>query len=341
MYIDAILPKDAMSTQVLSMADDAAQMSARSAREARIAELEAELENIRKQRKNFDVEEEMGKYKFVYDADPSSYMTTLQNKRNAAATDALRKDTKAASDASTLQSAWKQNAIDLDVARYDLQSATTAYNTAKASGDEAGMERAYNDMARARAGLNRATRENESLRKRVSATLGLDLDLSDSESKADRKNLDDDLADVQSLKQLDNTINELESLVAVDNVPISQEEKDKRVSDGTAKIESAKDMINRSSLSQDSKNEKLQRVRDVEAKLRNFGKKQSKGGQGVTLTPEQIKSAAEKEIFEADGKLKNPLKLAALGAAKLRKYQKEYGWDLKNAIDYADRKGVK
>lgn len=256
--------------------------------DSRIAQLDREISDIENRLKNWSVEEAMGKYKFLWEGDPSTLASYKQNMRSAEQTENIRKATEEASKASTIQQAWKQNGIDLEVARYDVAAAKNAYAEAKANNDEVGMRRANTDLERAQAKLNRVNRENEMLRGKVMDSLGITLDsmetLEDAgngegNSREGSGNLNDDIAQAEVMKTLDTDISLLDKKFDTDNIPIDKKSKAKYVKDGLAEVEEARKAVNGSDLSKDQKRERLEKLADLEKKIRNYAKPASKGGQ--------------------------------------------------------------
>lgn len=271
--------------------------------DARIAQLDRQIAEIEEKLKDYSVEEAMGKYKFLWEGDPSTLATYRQGKRNAEQTESIRKATEDASKASTLQQAWKQNGIDLEVARYDVAAAQNAYNEAKANGDENGMRRADVELDRARAKLNRVNRENDILRSKLMDSLGISVEASDELETAGNQggndggngggNLNDDLANAESIKTLDGNIDAISSEFDVDNMNIDKKQKLAMVKQGLADVKDAIKQVEDSSLSTEQKNARLTKLRELEKKIRNFGKPASKGGQGTKATVDDYQKALD------------------------------------------------
>lgn len=267
--------------------------------DARIAQLDRQIAEIEDKLKDYYVEEAMGKYKFLWEGDPSTLASYRQNKRNAEQTESIRKATEDASKASTLQQAWKQNGIDLEVARYDVAAAQNAYNEAKANGDENGMRRASVELDRARAKLNRVNRENEMLRGKLMDSLGITVEASDELETAGNQggnqggNLDDDLANAEAIKTLDGSIDAISSRFDVDNMPIDKKQKLAMVKHGLSDVKDAMKQVEDSSLSTEQKNTRLSKLRELEKKIRNFGKPAAKGGQQAKVTVDDYQKALD------------------------------------------------
>lgn len=143
---------------------------------ARIAEIDRRLEEIKKEQerwKNGGLEESMGQYKYLYDADPSTYMSYKQNLRNAEQTEKIRKATEDATKASNAQTAWKQLLIDEEAEKYNLAAIQNKANQALASGNKSEYIAAKNDEARAVAKLSRLAKDKDMYKKQFAKELGL------------------------------------------------------------------------------------------------------------------------------------------------------------------------
>lgn len=267
--------------------------------DARIAQLDRQIAEIEAKLKDYSVEEAMGKYKFLWEGDPSTLASYRQNKRNAEQTESIRKATEDASKASTLQQAWKQNGIDLEVARYDVAVAQNAYNEANANADKNGMRRASIDLERAQAKLNRVNRENEMLRGKLMDSLGITVETSDELETAGNQggnesvNLDDDLDNAEAIKILDDNIDAISSQFDVDNMPIDKKQKLDMLKQGLADVKEAEEQVKNSSLSRDQKNTRLAKLREVKKNIRNFSKPVNKGGQGTKATVDDYQKALD------------------------------------------------
>lgn len=144
--------------------------------EDRIRELDAEIAKYKQELASYDTESEMGKYKFVWDGDPSTYTTVKQNKRNAEETRKIREASEAATKASNAQTAWKQLALNMEDEKYKLASAQNRANEAKATGNRSAYVEAMTDVKRSEAALTRFQREQAEYRKKFANMLGVTLE---------------------------------------------------------------------------------------------------------------------------------------------------------------------
>lgn len=279
---------------------------------ARIAEIDRELAELRAKLDSDDIEEAMGRYKFLYDNDPSVLTNYRQQKRTEKMNADMRKATEAASKESGLQTAWKQNGIDLEVAKYDLAAAQNAYNEAKGNSDVSAMNRAITDIKRAQAKYDRIVHENDTLRGKMMNSLGISLGdeqkLDETIPNANGPDYAKELADAEAIKKLDGTLELLDKDIVVDNVNVDKATKIANVNKWLADIEKAKKDVDASSLSTEQKNARKAKLADMEAKVRSYAKPKPKGGQGTKLT---------KDDYEKAIAGKNDIELAKLGYAYL------------------------
>ena len=146
------------------------------AAEDRIRELDAEIAKYKQELASYDTESEMGKYKFVWDGDPSTYTTVQQNKRNIEETRKIREASEAATKASNAQTAWKQLVLNMEDEKYKLASAQNRANEARATGNRSAYIEAMTDVKRSEAALTRFQREQAEYRKKFADMLGVSLE---------------------------------------------------------------------------------------------------------------------------------------------------------------------
>lgn len=269
-----------------------------SAKAERIAQIKKRLAEIAEEKKKYNVEEEIGKYKFLYDNDPSVLMNYKQNLRNNEINREIKKSSEDATKASNLQSAWKQNGIDLEVARYDLAAAKNAYNEANGAGNTDAMKRARIDIERAQAKYNRIAKENEILRGQMMNSLGINLgdeqkvetEVNDGKGDTDYEK---DLADAEAMKVIDQDIDLLDKAIAVDNVNVDKKTKLGNVQKWLADIEKSKKAVEDSNLDRTKKTERLTKLADMEKKVRDYAKPSPKGGQGTKMTKDDYQKALD------------------------------------------------
>jgi hypothetical protein len=146
------------------------------AAEDRIRELDAEIAKYKQELASYDTESEMGKYKFVWEGDPSTYTTVQQNKRNIEETRKIREASEAATKASNAQTAWKQLVLNMEDEKYKLASAQNRANEARATGNRSAYVDAMTDVKRSEAALTRFQREQAEYRKKFANMLGVALE---------------------------------------------------------------------------------------------------------------------------------------------------------------------
>lgn len=139
----------------------------------RIAEIQRRLDEIKREKEKYDVEEKMGEYKFLYDADPSTYTTYKQNLRSNEQTNAIRKASEDATKASQAQTAWRQLLIDEETAKYEKMDAENKVRAAQQSGDAAAYRDAKVGLSRINAKMNRLAKDKDEYRNKFAEMLGL------------------------------------------------------------------------------------------------------------------------------------------------------------------------
>lgn len=142
-------------------------------RNSQIEMLNRQIAELEKQIRDYDTEAEMGKYKFVYDADPSTYTGYQQNKRSAAQTEAIRKANEEATKASNAQTAWRQLLIDEETEKYKKIDAEDEAKKALAEGNMDKYKESMKQVKRSEATLARYAREKNEYRNKFNKMLGL------------------------------------------------------------------------------------------------------------------------------------------------------------------------
>lgn len=170
----------------------------------RIAEIQRRLDEIKREKEKYDVEEKMGEYKFIYDADPSTYTTYKQNLRSNEQTNAIRKASEDATKASQAQTAWRQLLIDEEQAKYDRQAQQNKATEAKRSGNSAAYSEAMTELSRLNAKMNRLNRDKAEYRNRFAEMLGLSKEDIGAKEGDWNKEGDDDLKKLQQLETMRN-----------------------------------------------------------------------------------------------------------------------------------------
>ena len=232
----------------------------------RIEQLRSEIADLEKQIRDYDAEEEMGKYKFLYDADPNTYVNVKQSKRNAEATEAIRKSNEEASKLSMLQNNYRDNAIQMEAAKYDLESKKNAYEAARKSGDTKNLASLNTAYKQALALYNRLERNNTYYMEQLGARLGMPKG-SDEEVKG--FDVDKDVAGIESLTVLKGTADRLSKDYDDPGYAIKDTERKAKYQDGLdeirkyeAELEAAK-----GSIDENARQELITQVDDLKRKV--------------------------------------------------------------------------
>lgn len=169
----------------------------------RIAEIQRRLDEIKREKAKYDMEGKMGEYKFLYDADPSTYTTYKQNLRSNEQTNAIRKASEDATKASQAQTAWRQLLIDEETAKYDAQAAQNRVNEAKQSGNAQAYSEAMTELSRINAKINRLNRDKDEYRNRFAEMLGVSREEMGEQPSADwNKEADTNYGKLNALQNL-------------------------------------------------------------------------------------------------------------------------------------------
>lgn len=141
---------------------------------ARIAALREELARVNEQIKAYDMEGEMGKYKFQYDADPSTYVGVQQSRRNAEETRRIREANEKATERSQDQSALKELGTGMFTAYYAIRNAENNLKQAIESGDPVAIRNAKTDLSREKVTYKKQKGQYDELAARIMKDLGVE-----------------------------------------------------------------------------------------------------------------------------------------------------------------------
>ena len=304
-------------------------------KEARIAEIKKRLAEIAEEKKKYNMEEEIGKYKFLYDNDASTLMSYKQNLRNAEQTEKIRKATEDATKAANAQSMWKNNAIELEAAKYDLASAKDAYNSAKAAGSEDGMRKAVIDIQRNMAKINRLENEQKTVRAKFAKELGItdkaEAEAEDLSGVQTGIDLEGDISRVNNIKTLKGESTRLGRDYENPGYAISKEERNTKYQKGVAEVQKFEDDVKNSDLDEATKQELLSGIDELKRKVEKW-----KPGSKAPGKPNVIMT---KEDYEKALKGLNKTQILAKGVAYLSAAKKAGVPGLDQYIKEAQAKG--
>lgn len=301
---------------------------------ARIASLREELAKINDQIKAYDMEAEMSKYKFQYDADPSPYTTLMQNRRTAEQTEQIRKATEDATKQSTAQNQWNSLGDKLEVAQWALRSAQNKFVEAERNQNVAGMRDARDEIER----YTKSVKTLEAQRDQIRNKFMKDLELDTAEVELDKdamKDYDARIGENVELESISPALVKLDNLLNKDRQKnYSQTEIDEARDTADREIPRLREMVAKANVSDTKKAELEEKLNALDVKANDW-RGIGKGKPTKRLTPEEEEANARKAVFNADGSMKNKIKLAELGVKTLEAYKKKYGWDLDAAIKFA------
>lgn len=274
--------------------------------EDRIRELDAEIAKYKQELASYDTESEMGKYKFVWEGDPSTYTTVQQNKRNAEETRKIREASEAATKASNAQTAWKQLVLNMEDEKYKLASAQNRANEAKATGNRSAYIEAMTDVKRSEAALTRFQREQAEYRKKFANMLGVSLeDDTKAQDVAYNGEGDKNLEGIDIYEQLkSNLANGKNNLLRIRPNKMSKQEKRKIINDAKNNLANFRQTAEGLKfLNPQTRSELDKMITEYEDSIPKFSK-----SQGTVMTQEEF------------GK-KTYAQLVAMGLKQLRQYQ--------------------
>lgn len=279
----------------------------------RIAEIQRRLDEIKREKAKYDMEGKMGEYKFLYDADPSTYTTYKQNLRSNEQTNAIRKASEDATKASQAQTAWRQLLIDEETAKYDAQAAQNRVNEAKQSGNAQAYSEAMTELSRINAKINRLNRDKDEYRNRFAEMLGVSREEMGEQQSADwNKESDANYGKLNAIETLRGDIATGKDKVRKLPKAVKPKIKSNNINEMTAEHKRLKGILeqNKDILSPEVAANLSKELSELEDAITNYGKNQS-----VTMTPEKFLSKSYQQLLD-------------MGSAAVLKNYKAKGWHL-------------
>lgn len=291
---------------------------------------------------------QMAKHDWIYGGNAGTYNSYLADKRadaqiqfqrEQAAQQAklqaeLAKATRDASDSSALQSALKQNTLDLEASEWRLKSAAQQWQTMKNLPDSQqrrDAEMAYN---REVAMYTRLKREYNQLRQQQIQKLGIDPDITSDEQIALPVNIDEP-ANAPTASSIESLAAEAKQIV-VSKAPIAQTDKDANVAKLNALADEYDRLSKDSALTMEQRQQYSQHAADARAMAVNYGKQQ-RTKEGVAKADKELATRVSnmQPFAQANWVRKNPNTAKRLKGSIAWK-QMESG---SLAYDYAFSKG--
>lgn len=261
----------------------------------RIAEIQRRLDEIKREKEKYDMEGKMGEYKFLYDADPSTYMTHQQNLRSNEQTNAIRKASEDATKASQAQTAWRQLLIDEETAKYDAQAAQNRVNEAKQSGNAQAYSEAMTELSRINAKIKRLNRDKDEYRNRFAEMLGVSREEMGEQPSADwNKESDADYGKLNALETLRGDIAIGKDKVRKLPNAVKPEIKSNNIDEMTAEYKRLKGILeqNKDILNPEVAAKLSTELSGLKDAITNYGKNQS-----VTMTPEKFAKLSPDQLI--------------------------------------------
>lgn len=285
-------------------------------RTSRIEQLRGEIASLEKQISDYDDEEEMGKYKFQYDADPSTYVNVQQSRRNAAATEAIRKSNEEKSDRQSVIDALKSNALELDNQRFVLAAAQRKYDEANAQRNTQAMKDAGAELNRQRAVFNRLQRDNELLRNKAAQWL---YDGEVAAERIDDTAMDESMkADIESSEEFNKKQTEVGRIdSSVNNMSIPGKQKAAYVAETRKTLDRFEDEVKNSNMLEKDKRDLYDLIDKKRKELEDYARPGSKGGKKTDYVPGTLaKEMAGKTKAQIEKYSDRDLKTALAEGAK-------------------------
>ena len=208
--------------------------------EKRIAEIDKRIAEIEAQLKEYDEEEEMGKYKFLYESDPSTYTSVKQNKRNAVQTEKLRKASEDATKASTVQTAWKENLMQLEANSFDIANAKANYAAAVKAGNSKDLESLNLTYKQTLAKRKRLMAENEILQDKMRKDLGMEMADEVDVNGVEGFDTAKDVASIETMDALKGEAKRLKEDYGIPNYSVPKTVRKKKYEDGVKAVNAYK-----------------------------------------------------------------------------------------------------
>ena len=292
-YFDAILPQST-GVDILNTANDAA----RSDRSARIAELERELAEIRKQKAQFSEEGEMGEYKFLYDADPSAYMNYRQNMRNLEQTERIAKRNEETTKQANIKTMLDNLSLKREEAYWGNKGYVNKFKYAKQANDPQAMEEALLGMQRTQGLLNKYDRDIQQLQPEIAKMVGLKDYGKEVEDKTDYSEQERDIEGAKTLSLLKRDFERTAPSIKVDNVPISKEQKAENIAKWKSDIDNWREQVTNSAFGEERKTDLLKQLDEMAANVEQYGKPSNKGGQSTIPTQAEVSALNNQQLLD-------------------------------------------
>lgn len=306
-YLDQILPQDSKSAQILGMANQAAatqSLHGDNDRNARIAEIDKRIAELNNKIANWDGEGAIARYKFVYENDPSAYLTRFQNLRtheqakeladiNHKNAMELQKESQKRTDTQQKMDAWKQSSIEMDEARYNVNYWQQKANEALNARDRSRYEEAVIELKRANAKLKRASRNSESLEKQMSAHFGLN-NAPEGNAQADFKVDQDDpnIAGIDRFHALNKRLNDID--LSFGSQPLDYKKQMlPKINETEEVLGQLRNEIESTVTNEKDKDDLLNGVRAKELELKKFKTPAKYGGPKRKMQPGDWKNAVD------------------------------------------------
>ncbi len=297
---------------------------------SRIEQLQVEIASLEKQIKDYDEEEAMGRYKFQYDADPSTYTNTMQSRRNAEDTRRIREASDRATNQANILNSWKSAGANTEQNYWAMLKAKNDFEAAKGTKNHELVRSTKTAFKQAEAAYNRSLREQDELGAKVAELFGMSFE---SPKSVEEVGLDDpDVKYSRELADMDKKLGDLKQKLNPENT-LGEYKTDIDETRRNAKRELAqyRRMVEESSLKPEEKKAILADISELDNMATKWTT-QKGGTPPRKYNEKELEDIARREVFEENGKMKNEIKLRKLGSRKLQNYKKKYKWPISDEL---------
>ena len=267
-----------------------------SSRAARIAELERELAEIRKQKAAFSDEAEMGRYKFQFDSDPSAYMNYRQSMRNAEQTDRIAKRNEENTKQANLKSLMDNLTLKREEAYWNNRGYANKFKYAEQENNPQAMEEALLGLQKTQADLDKYDSDLAKVQPRIARAAGIDDLGKDVQPSRSFEEEEAKVANASVLKQLKEDYERTAPAIKVDNVPISKEQKVENIARWRGDIDRWRAQVANSAFGPDQKKEILKQLDQMARDVDQYEKPANKGGQATIPTQDEVSALSYQQL---------------------------------------------
>lgn len=279
---------------------------------SRIDELRRQIADLDKQIASYDTEEAIGKYKFMFDSDPSVLTQKYSGERAAQNARDLQKASSEKADRQQLIDAWKTNTDNLDMQKLVVADKERRIKEALAKKDTKSARDLEAELRRELAIQNRYKRDNDTLYQKIAPMLFGDVKPGGNDVPVEvSSGFEDKIKNVEDFNRMNNDVRSakasIESVLS-NRAPIKDTDKVAMVNDARAKVKTLSDALDSSDMDQGDRKEYLDLINETSAKIDEFANPKKYGGKNTKRNPGDWKRDVDKK--NADGSWMNAYQLS-------------------------------